>query len=202
MLTECSLFSKPSLWTPSHLMLCCIESFEASSVFFLFSSKCHVSLFTEKWKCMRQVERFAPVLVTRWRIRHPCQQCRSVGLPINERIWVSLPKSERKKKHRCQVLPFEKQTYSPQRHLDSNILARNTEQSVYNVAFVQETNKTDPFEKWVFFLISHTQYLYPSSLCCSFLNLIPWEVARIHMRCLGLDCTIHIRPKPKCKPLL
>lgn len=45
-------------------MLHCIELFKASFVFFLFSCKCHVSKFAQKWKCMRQVEGFAPLLDT------------------------------------------------------------------------------------------------------------------------------------------
>lgn len=91
----------------------------------LFSSWCHVSLLPEMeiheagrkiWVCTWHC----------WRIRHLRQQYGSVGLPINERIWVSLPK--RKKKSIAVRSYQSKQTNSPQRHLDLTILARNTEQ--------------------------------------------------------------------------
>lgn len=75
-----------------------------------------------------------------------------------------------KNKHRCQVQPVENRHILHKGISTQPSLPETQNKSVYSVAFVQETNETVPFEKWVFFLISHTQYLYPPSLFCSFLT--------------------------------
>ncbi len=123
----------------------------------------------------------------RWRIRHPCQQYRSAGLPINERIWVSLPKSKRKKKSIA-----ARSYHSKNRHiLHKGISTQTSLPEIQNSqsimwplcrkqtkwALLRNEFSFSYHTRNIFFLIFFFIYL-------SFLNLIPWEVARIHMRCL------------------
>lgn len=111
----------------------------------LFSSRCHMSLLTQKWKCVRQVERFAPVLDT----------AGGSGICANRMgLWVCqsmkgfefhCQKSKGKKKHRRQVLLVKSRHILHKGISTPTSLPETQNKSVYNVAFVQKTNKNVTF---------------------------------------------------------
>ncbi len=123
----------------TNLLLCCLDHLRASFLFFYSALSVMWVLFTQRWKCMRQVERFAPVLGTRWRIRHPCQQCSSVGLPINERIWASLPKRKKASPPGTTIRKTDIFSTKKSRLKQSLPEIQNSQSILW--PFVQETNK-------------------------------------------------------------